>query len=68
MGYELMQILQGDAGESFHSLDDIYYFGGQHGKFSLLFYLKDVDYLLQNALFIIFNLTNLRFSPRGRSG
>ncbi|VDP60606.1 unnamed protein product [Heligmosomoides polygyrus] len=26
MGYELMQILQGDAGESFHSLDDIYYF------------------------------------------
>ncbi|VDP09003.1 unnamed protein product [Heligmosomoides polygyrus] len=30
MGYELMQILQGDAGESFHSLDDIYYFGGQH--------------------------------------
>ncbi|WKY12122.1 hypothetical protein Q1695_003586 [Nippostrongylus brasiliensis] len=30
MGYELMQVRQGDAGEKFHSLDDIYYFGGQH--------------------------------------
>ncbi|KAK6044058.1 hypothetical protein COOONC_18437 [Cooperia oncophora] len=30
MGFELMQVLQGDAGERFHSLDDIYYFGGQH--------------------------------------
>ncbi|KJH40416.1 variant SH3 domain protein [Dictyocaulus viviparus] len=30
MGFELMQIQQGDAGDHFHSLDDIYYFGGQH--------------------------------------
>ncbi|XGW04875.1 hypothetical protein V3C99_015780 [Haemonchus contortus] len=30
MGFELMQVQQGDAGERFHSLDDIYYFGGQH--------------------------------------
>ncbi|KAI1717593.1 variant SH3 domain-containing protein [Ditylenchus destructor] len=29
MGYELMQPLQGDAANNFHSLDDIYYFGGQ---------------------------------------
>ncbi|KAJ1346892.1 hypothetical protein KIN20_001816 [Parelaphostrongylus tenuis] len=29
MGFELMQVQQGDAGERFHSLDDIYYFGGQ---------------------------------------
>uniref|UniRef100_A0A915PI45 Alpha-(1,6)-fucosyltransferase n=1 Tax=Setaria digitata TaxID=48799 RepID=A0A915PI45_9BILA len=29
MGYELMQIHFGDAGDRFHSLDDIYYFGGQ---------------------------------------
>ncbi|MCP9256920.1 Alpha1,6 fucosyltransferase [Dirofilaria immitis] len=29
MGYELMQIRFGDAGDRFHSLDDIYYFGGQ---------------------------------------
>ena len=29
MGYELMQVLQGDAGENFHSLDDLYYYGGQ---------------------------------------
>jgi hypothetical protein len=32
MGYELMQTEQGDAGERAHSLDDIFYFGGQHGK------------------------------------
>ena len=31
MGYELMQILKGDAADNFHSLDDIYYFGGQSG-------------------------------------
>ncbi|VDM58516.1 unnamed protein product [Angiostrongylus costaricensis] len=30
MGFELMQVQQGDAGDRFHSLDDIYYFGGQH--------------------------------------
>jgi len=30
MGYELMQVYRGDAGHLFHSLDDIYYFGGQH--------------------------------------
>ncbi|KAK0410899.1 hypothetical protein QR680_005383 [Steinernema hermaphroditum] len=30
MGYELMQVLRGDAGERFHSLDDLYYYGGQH--------------------------------------
>ncbi|VIO97550.1 Variant SH3 domain containing protein [Brugia malayi] len=29
MGYELMQVRFGDAGDRFHSLDDIYYFGGQ---------------------------------------
>ncbi|VDD86482.1 unnamed protein product [Enterobius vermicularis] len=29
MGYELMQARVGDAGESFHSLDDLYYYGGQ---------------------------------------
>ncbi|CAJ0589879.1 unnamed protein product [Cylicocyclus nassatus] len=30
MGFELMQVQQGDAGEKFHSLDDLYYYGGQH--------------------------------------
>ncbi|KAE9417209.1 hypothetical protein Angca_004181 [Angiostrongylus cantonensis] len=30
MGFELMQVQQGDAGDRFHSLDDVYYFGGQH--------------------------------------
>ncbi|PAV69787.1 hypothetical protein WR25_17471 [Diploscapter pachys] len=30
MGFELMQVLKGDAGELFHSLDDLYYYGGQH--------------------------------------
>ncbi|CAG9534379.1 unnamed protein product [Cercopithifilaria johnstoni] len=29
VGYELMQVRFGDAGDRFHSLDDIYYFGGQ---------------------------------------
>lgn len=29
MGYELMQIRVGDAGNRFHSLDDLYYYGGQ---------------------------------------
>ncbi|VDK58441.1 unnamed protein product [Anisakis simplex] len=29
MGYELMQIRVGDAGDNFHSLDDLYYYGGQ---------------------------------------
>ncbi|VBB31248.1 unnamed protein product [Acanthocheilonema viteae] len=29
MSYELMQVRFGDAGDQFHSLDDIYYFGGQ---------------------------------------
>ncbi|KAK6051560.1 variant SH3 domain protein [Cooperia oncophora] len=29
LAYELMQVRHGDAGESFHSLDDSYYFGGQ---------------------------------------
>jgi hypothetical protein len=33
VGYELMQIEKGDAGDWFHSLDDIYYYGGQHGEF-----------------------------------
>lgn len=33
MGYELMQVRFGDAGDRFHSLDDIYYFGGQQGEF-----------------------------------
>lgn len=32
VGYELMQIEKGDAGDWFHSLDDIYYYGGQHCK------------------------------------
>lgn len=31
MGYELMQIRVGDAGSRFHSLDDLYYYGGQLG-------------------------------------
>jgi len=30
VGYELMQIEKGDAGDAFHSLDDVYYYGGQH--------------------------------------
>uniref|UniRef100_A0A7E4V6P4 Alpha-(1,6)-fucosyltransferase n=2 Tax=Panagrellus redivivus TaxID=6233 RepID=A0A7E4V6P4_PANRE len=30
MGFELMQVRVGDAGHRFHSLDDIYYYGGQH--------------------------------------
>lgn len=30
VGFELMQVQYGDAGDRFHSLDDIYYFGGQH--------------------------------------
>jgi glycoprotein 6-alpha-L-fucosyltransferase len=30
MGFELMQVRRGDAGHLFHSLDDIYYYGGQH--------------------------------------
>ncbi|CAJ0577233.1 unnamed protein product, partial [Mesorhabditis spiculigera] len=29
MGYELMQVRKPD-GEAFHSLDDVYYYGGQH--------------------------------------
>uniref|UniRef100_A0A914CQI2 Alpha-(1,6)-fucosyltransferase n=1 Tax=Acrobeloides nanus TaxID=290746 RepID=A0A914CQI2_9BILA len=29
VGFELMQVLKGDAGDLFHSLDDIYYYGGQ---------------------------------------
>uniref|UniRef100_A0A915EMQ9 GT23 domain-containing protein n=1 Tax=Ditylenchus dipsaci TaxID=166011 RepID=A0A915EMQ9_9BILA len=29
MGYELMQVLNGDMADQYHSLDDIYYFGGQ---------------------------------------
>ncbi|KAE9546993.1 hypothetical protein FO519_009795 [Halicephalobus sp. NKZ332] len=29
MGFELMQVRVGDAGHLFHSLDDIYYYGGQ---------------------------------------
>ncbi|KAF7640162.1 hypothetical protein Mgra_00000606 [Meloidogyne graminicola] len=29
IGYELMQAKVGDAGNNFHSLDDIFYFGGQ---------------------------------------
>uniref|UniRef100_A0A158Q517 GT23 domain-containing protein n=1 Tax=Dracunculus medinensis TaxID=318479 RepID=A0A158Q517_DRAME len=29
VGYELMQARFGDAGNNFHSLDDIYYYGGQ---------------------------------------
>uniref|UniRef100_A0A0N5AS11 GT23 domain-containing protein n=1 Tax=Syphacia muris TaxID=451379 RepID=A0A0N5AS11_9BILA len=29
MGYELMQIRVGDGGNLFHSLDDVYYYGGQ---------------------------------------
>ncbi|GMT10728.1 hypothetical protein PFISCL1PPCAC_2025 [Pristionchus fissidentatus] len=29
MGYELMQVRQSPMGNEFHSLDDIYYFGGQ---------------------------------------
>lgn len=47
MGYELMQILQGDVAKNFHSLDDIYYFGGQASIKSLLvsfnFYFLDHD-------------------------
>ncbi|CAI4226749.1 unnamed protein product [Auanema sp. JU1783] len=30
MGFELMQIRKGDTGDSFHSLDDLYYYGGQY--------------------------------------
>jgi len=32
IGYELMQVNAGDKAEAFHSLDDIYYFGGQFGE------------------------------------
>lgn len=31
MGYELRQPSGADDGSKFHSLDDIYYFGGQQG-------------------------------------
>ncbi|CAD5231389.1 unnamed protein product [Bursaphelenchus xylophilus] len=31
VGYELKQVKDGDVAEKFHSLDDIYYYGGQHG-------------------------------------
>ena len=31
MGYELMQVRRQATGEEFHSLDDIYYYGGQQG-------------------------------------
>lgn len=30
IAYEIMQTLHPDASEYFHSLDDIYYYGGQH--------------------------------------
>lgn len=36
MGYELMQVLRGDAGENYHSLDDLYYYGGQNGLLSFV--------------------------------
>uniref|UniRef100_A0A914XIW6 Alpha-(1,6)-fucosyltransferase n=1 Tax=Plectus sambesii TaxID=2011161 RepID=A0A914XIW6_9BILA len=32
LAYELMQVRRGDAAASFHSLDDIYYFGGQQAR------------------------------------
>ena len=32
MGYELMQVRRQATGEEFHSLDDIYYYGGQQGS------------------------------------
>ena len=33
VGYELMQLERGgDSGDRFHSLDDVYYYGGQHGE------------------------------------
>lgn len=32
MGYELAQVRQNTRGNEFHSLDDVYYFGGQQGN------------------------------------
>jgi glycoprotein 6-alpha-L-fucosyltransferase len=38
LAYELLQIERGDAANWFHSLDDIYYYGGQNGiRFNTLF-------------------------------
>ena len=30
MGYEVMQTYHVDASQKYYSLDDIYYFGGEH--------------------------------------
>lgn len=38
VGYELMQDLHPDASTYFHSLDDIYYFGGQNGHNQIAIY------------------------------
>ena len=35
MAYELMQTMHADASRYFHSLDDIYYYGGQTGHYQV---------------------------------
>lgn len=45
VGYELMQVLQGDMGHAYQSLDDIYYYGGQHGTFfKFLLFIILIDF------------------------
>lgn len=43
-----MQTIKGDAGENFHSLDDIYYYGGQS---SIIFFLKK-NFIIFFVLFL----------------
>ena len=38
MAYEIMQTLHPDPSQWFHSLDDIYYFGGQGGHEETVLY------------------------------
>lgn len=51
MGYELMQNRAGDAGDRFHSLDDIYYYGGQQGEFAVTGKSSEYEKFSGNKLF-----------------
>ena len=41
LAYELMQTYHADASDYFHSLDDIYYYGGMSGHYQKVIYDHD---------------------------
>jgi glycoprotein 6-alpha-L-fucosyltransferase len=49
VAYEIMQTLHPDAAARFHSLDDIYYFGGQnaHNQMAIQAHTKQTPYEIE---------------------